>query len=112
MDYTSVYVSEMYYYAVTRIYVMMGFFIKLKEDGTSLSIVDYVVNLEERTLFEGFCSLDYEQDSHWVTEFSFNISNDGSRFTENFHVYTYQSYCQEYRNDTGNITFVFKVKTY
>lgn len=87
-------------------------FIKLKEDGTSLSVVDYVVSLEERTLFEGFCSLEYEQVNHWVTEFSFNISNDGSRFTENFYVYTYQSLCQEYRNDTGNITFIFKVKAF
>lgn len=84
----------------------------MKEDGTSLSVVDYVVSLEERTLFEGFCSLEYEQVNHWVTEFSFNISNDGSRFTENFYVYTYQSLCQEYRNDTGNITFIFKVKAF
>lgn len=79
------------------------------EDGSSVSIDDYVVGLEERTLFEGFCPLEYDSSNHWVTEFSFNISNDGSRFTENFQVYTYQSLCQEYQNDTGNITFVFKV---
>nr|XP_034320108.1 uncharacterized protein LOC117687527 isoform X18 [Crassostrea gigas] len=80
----------------------------LREDRTFVSEVDYVVGLEERTLFEGFCPLEYDTTNHWVTEFSFNISNDGSRFTENFQVYTYQSLCQEYRNDTGNITFVFK----
>lgn len=74
-------------------------------------VVDYVVGLEERTMFEGFCPLEYDTTNHWVTIFSFNVSNDGSRFTENFHVYTYQSLCQEYRNDTGNITFVFKVRT-
>lgn len=60
MDYISVYVFEMYYYVVIRIDVMMVFFIKLKEDGIFLLIVDYVVNLEERILFEGFCFLDYE----------------------------------------------------
>lgn len=76
-----------------------------------MSVVDYVVSLEERTLFEGFCPLEYNTNNHWVTILSFNVSNDGSRFTENFHVYTYQSLCQEYRNDTGKITFLFKVRT-
>lgn len=75
-----------------------------------MSVKEYDVSLQERTLVEGFCPLKYISDNHWVTEFTFNISNDGSRFTENFHVYTYQSLCQEYRNDKGNITFVFKVR--
>lgn len=74
-----------------------------------MSVIEYVVSLEERTLFEGFCPLEYVSENHWVTIFSFNVSNDGSRFTESFYVYTYQSLCQEYRNDTGNATFVFKV---
>lgn len=81
----------------------------MNEEGTSISVVNYVIGLEERTLFEGYCPLEYDTSNNWVTEFSFNISNDGSRFTENFQVYTYQSFCQEFRNDTGNITFVFKV---
>uniref|UniRef100_A0A8W8NV44 VWFD domain-containing protein n=1 Tax=Magallana gigas TaxID=29159 RepID=A0A8W8NV44_MAGGI len=80
----------------------------LQEDGSCVSMAEYVVGLEERTMFEGYCPLDYDTTNHWVTEYSFNISNDGSRFTDNFHVYTYQSLCQEYRNDTGNITFIFK----
>lgn len=75
-----------------------------------MSVKEYDVSLQERTLVEGFCPLEYSSNNHWVTEFTFNISNDGSRFTENFHVYTYQSLCQEYQNDTGNITFVFKVR--
>lgn len=75
-----------------------------------MSVKEYDVSLQERTLVEGFCPLEYSSNNHWVTEFTFNISNDGSRFTENFHVYTYQSLCQEYQNDTGSITFVFKVR--
>ena len=83
--------------------------LKLRENGTTLTTTDYQVNLQERTLFEGYCPLEYSSDDHWVTEFTFNVSNDGSRYTENFHVYTYQSLCQEYQNNTGNITFLFKV---
>lgn len=60
-----------------------------------MSVKEYDVSLQERTLVEGFCPLEYSSNNHWVTEFTFNISNDGSRFTENFHVYTYQSLCQE-----------------
>lgn len=81
----------------------------MREDGSYVSMAEYVVGLEERTLFEGFCPLNYDRTNHWVTEYSFNVSNDGSIFTDNFHVYTYQSLCQEYQNDTGNITFIFKV---
>ena len=84
-------------------------FFKLREDGTTLSTTHYEADLQERTLFEGFCPLEYSNDEHWVTEFTFNISNDGSRFTENYNVYTYQSLCQIYQNNTGNITFLFKV---
>ena len=85
------------------------FSLKIRNDGSTLSTTDYEVTLQERTLFEGYCLLEYSSDDHWVTEFTFNVSNDGSRFTENFNVYTYQSLCQEYQNNTGNITFVFKV---
>nr|XP_022312815.1 uncharacterized protein LOC111117870 isoform X2 [Crassostrea virginica] len=77
-------------------------------DGITVSIVDYEANLQERTLFEGFCPLEYTSDDHWVTEFTFNISNDGSRFTDIYFVYTYQSLCQEYQNNTGTVTFLFK----
>nr|XP_022310403.1 uncharacterized protein LOC111115834 isoform X2 [Crassostrea virginica] len=77
-------------------------------DGITVSMVDYEANLQERTLFEGFCPLEYTSDDHWVTAFTFNISNDGSRFTEIYFVYTYQSLCQEYQNNTGTVTFLFK----
>ena len=78
-------------------------------DGITVSTIDYEANLQERTLFEGFCPLEYTSDNHWVTEFTFNISNDGSRFTDIYFVYTYQSLCQEYQNNTGTVTFLFKV---
>ena len=81
-------------------------------DGTSLSTAEYHSYLEERTLFEGYCPLEYSNDDHWVTEFTFNISNDGRRYTDNFNVYTYQSLCQEYKNNSGNITFLFKVSLF
>ncbi|XP_062578161.1 LOW QUALITY PROTEIN: uncharacterized protein LOC134240066 [Saccostrea cucullata] len=80
----------------------------LAEDGSVLSEINYESSLQERTLFEGYCPLDYNTDEHWVSEFRFNVSNDGSRYTENYSVYTYQSLCQELKNDTGNITFIFK----
>ena len=81
-------------------------------DGTPISRAEYHSYLEERTLFEGYCPLEYSSDDHWVTEFTFNISNDGRRYTENFNVYTYQSLCQAYQNNSGNITFLFKVKLF
>ncbi|XP_062603711.1 uncharacterized protein LOC134265508, partial [Saccostrea cucullata] len=80
----------------------------LAEDGAVLSEINYESGLQERTLFEGYCPLDYNTDVHWVSVFRFNVSNDGSRYTENYNVYTYQSLCQELKNDTGNITFIFK----
>ena len=81
-------------------------------DGTPISTAEYHSYLEERTLFEGYCPLEYSSDDHWVTEFTFNISNDGRRYTENFNVYTYQSLCQEYQNNSGNIAFLFKVELF
>ncbi|XP_062609644.1 uncharacterized protein LOC134271468 [Saccostrea cucullata] len=78
------------------------------EDGSVLSETNLEISLQERTLFEGYCPLYYNADYHWVTEFRFNISNDGSQFTDSYNVYTYQSLCQEIKNDTGNITFTFK----
>lgn len=72
-------------------------------------MVEYVVGLEERMMFEGYCLLDYDIINYWVIEYSFNILNDGSRFIDNFYVYIYQFFCQEYWNNIGNIIFIFKV---
>ncbi|XP_061167273.1 uncharacterized protein LOC133176126 [Saccostrea echinata] len=80
----------------------------LAENGTVLSETNYESSLQERTLFEGYCPLNYNTDDNWVTEFRFNVSNDGSRYTDNYNIYTYQSLCQKLKNDTGNITFIFK----
>lgn len=52
-------------------------------------MVEYVVGLEERMMFEGYCLLDYDIINYWVMEYSFNILNDGSRFIDNFYVYIY-----------------------
>lgn len=73
-------------------------------------MVEYVVGLEERMMFEGYCLLDYDIINYWVIEYSFNILNDGSRFIDNFYVYIYQFFCQEYWNNIGNIIFIFKVR--
>ncbi|XP_061167222.1 von Willebrand factor D and EGF domain-containing protein-like [Saccostrea echinata] len=78
-----------------------------QQDGTH-SKEFFQSGLEPRTLFEGYCPLSYSTESHWVTEFTFNVSNDGIRFTDTFNVYTYQSDCQEFKNISGNISFTLK----
>lgn len=72
-----------------------------------MSVKEYDVSLQERTLVEGFCPLKYISDNHWVTEFTFNISNDGSRFTENFHVYTYTNLSARSIGMTKEISHLF-----
>jgi hypothetical protein len=69
----------------------------------------YQVQLDARTLYEGACSLLYGNNDTWVTEFVFALSNDGSQFTGNHSVYVYQSQCQIFNNDTGNIYFTLQV---
>ncbi|XP_061185215.1 uncharacterized protein LOC133193273 [Saccostrea echinata] len=66
------------------------------------------MNLQERTLFEGFCPLPYDTSGIWMTEIKFNISNDGVRFTDTYQVIIYQSHCQEYHNESGNVYFTLK----
>ncbi|XP_056007282.1 uncharacterized protein LOC125666050 [Ostrea edulis] len=80
----------------------------LQEDGTLVSQAYLQKSLQPRTLFEGYCSLSYTAEPSWVTEFTFNVTNDGSRFTDSYNVYTYQSLCQEYQNTSGNVSFAMK----
>ncbi|XP_061176970.1 uncharacterized protein LOC133185680 [Saccostrea echinata] len=81
---------------------------RITENGSSVMLDYFEKNLEERTLFEGYCPLEYATTPTWVTFFTFNVSNDGRHFTENYNVYTYQSLCQEFHNDSGKISFTFK----
>lgn len=85
------------------------FIIQLQEDGTLVSQAYLQNSLQPRTLFEGYCSLSYTAEPSWVTEFTFNVTNDGSRFTDSYNVHTYQSLCQEYQNTSGNVSFAMKV---
>ncbi|XP_062598528.1 von Willebrand factor D and EGF domain-containing protein-like, partial [Saccostrea cucullata] len=64
--------------------------------------------LEERTLFEGFCPLQYSTDGVWTTEIKFSISNNDVLFTEKFTIHVFQSSCQEYHNDSGRVYFTLK----
>ncbi|XP_062578434.1 von Willebrand factor D and EGF domain-containing protein-like [Saccostrea cucullata] len=77
-------------------------------DGKLITTELFQTTLEERTLFEGYCSLQYSNTATWVSFFQFNVSHDGQNFTETFDVYTFQSMCQEYHNDSGKIYYTFK----
>ncbi|XP_062601346.1 uncharacterized protein LOC134263057 isoform X2 [Saccostrea cucullata] len=81
---------------------------RITENGSYVELDYFEKKLEERTLFEGYCPLEYASTPTWVTYFIFNVSNDGRSFTENYNVYTYQSLCQEYHNKSGKISFTFK----
>lgn len=72
-------------------------------------VTQYNTKLEERTLFEGYCSLEYGSGDSWITAFQFNISNDGTQFTDSHTVYIYQSACQTFNNDSGNVYFTLQV---
>nr|XP_022289580.1 von Willebrand factor D and EGF domain-containing protein-like isoform X2 [Crassostrea virginica] len=73
--------------------------------NVAVSTTFYNVPLEERTLFEGYCSLQYNQETSWITRFNFNISNHDMQYSNTYSVYVYQSNCQIFQNDTGNIHF-------
>ena len=74
-----------------------------------MSTTSYHVRLEERTLFEGYCSLQYGPESSWITRFQFSLSNDGNHYSENYSVYVYDSNCQTFHNDSGDIYFTLQV---
>ncbi|XP_061171058.1 von Willebrand factor D and EGF domain-containing protein-like [Saccostrea echinata] len=81
---------------------------ELSETNTVSAQEKYTVNLEERTLYEGYCKLEYATTPSWVTFFTFNISNDGNQFSNSFEVYVYQSKCQIFNNDTGSVNFTLQ----
>ncbi|XP_061170968.1 von Willebrand factor D and EGF domain-containing protein-like [Saccostrea echinata] len=64
--------------------------------------------LKERTLFEGYCPIPFNTTGIWTTEINFKISNDKLRFTDTYQIFIYQSTCQEYHNDSGNVFFTLK----
>lgn len=78
------------------------------ENNTVALVTQYNTKLEERTLFEGYCSLEYGSGDSWITAFQFNISNDGTQFTDSHTVYIYQSACQTFNNDSGNVYFTLQ----
>lgn len=84
-------------------------FIQNNENNTVALVTQYNTKLEERTLFEGYCSLEYGSGDSWITAFQFNISNDGTQFTDSHTVYIYQSACQTFNNDSGNVYFTLQV---
>ena len=82
---------------------------KINENATVVSVSSYTIKLKERTLFEGYCSLQYAATSPWITEFQFRLSNDGTHYTKSYNMYVYQSQCQTLINETRNISFNLQV---
>nr|XP_022339990.1 von Willebrand factor D and EGF domain-containing protein-like isoform X1 [Crassostrea virginica]XP_022339999.1 von Willebrand factor D and EGF domain-containing protein-like isoform X1 [Crassostrea virginica] len=78
------------------------------ESDTGVSSASYTVQLEERTLFEGYVSLQYSQENAWITTFKFNMSNDDTQFSEMYTVYVYQSKCQTFNNNSGDVSFTLQ----
>lgn len=74
-------------------------------DGNNIetSETSYTVALQERTLYEGFCSLEHGLGLSYYTTFHFNLSNDGTQFSPQYTVYVYQSACQTFQNISGKI---------
>lgn len=83
----------------------------MDEKYTVSSQTSYTVELQERTLYEGFCSLEYGPESSFYTTFHFNMSNDGTQFSPQYTVYVYQSACQTFQNISGNIKVTLQVST-
>ncbi|XP_056017049.1 von Willebrand factor D and EGF domain-containing protein-like [Ostrea edulis] len=81
---------------------------EMTKTNITASEESYTVDLEERTLFEGYCRLEYSQTNTWSTTFQFKISNDGTQFSEIYSVYVYQSQCQIFNNDTGSVYFTLQ----
>lgn len=67
-------------------------------------------NLMVRTLFDGECPiLQSHEEETFASHFTFAITNDEIRFTEKMSMYTYQSHCQDFQNNSGVIIFTLKV---
>eukprot|EP00105_Crassostrea_gigas_P015202 XP_011432123.1 PREDICTED: von Willebrand factor D and EGF domain-containing protein [Crassostrea gigas] len=76
---------------------------EIDDKNTVTSQISYTVELQERTLYEGLCGLEYGSGSTFYTTFHFNLSNDGTQFSPLYTVYVYQSACQTFQNISGNI---------
>lgn len=77
-----------------------------------MSTTSYNVRLEENTLYEGSCSLQYGPKTSWITMFHFNLSNDATQVSETYRVYVYQSECQTFHNNSGIISFTLQVSKF
>ena len=82
---------------------------QINENNSVLLTTNYSIEFEERTMFEGYCTLYYGSYSPWITRFLFSLSNDGTQFSESYSVYVYQSVCQTFQNDSGDIHFTLQV---
>lgn len=69
----------------------------------------YQVELREKTLFESSCSLMYEKSDSWFSKFVLKLTNDGVQFTEEYTMFVYQSECQIFKNESGNINISLQV---
>ncbi|XP_065927240.1 von Willebrand factor D and EGF domain-containing protein isoform X2 [Magallana gigas] len=78
------------------------------ENNTVALSTSYNTKLEERTMFEGYCSLEYGSGNSWITSFQFNLSNDGTQFTDLHTVFIYQSACQTFNNESGSVYFTLQ----
>ena len=98
-------VNNLYLFA----YYYWFYQLKESQSDTEISTSSYTVKLEERTLSEGYVNLRYGTDKSWITTFHFNMSNDDMRFSELYTVYVYQSKCQTFNNNSGEISFTLQV---
>lgn len=74
---------------MTQLHPVHIFYVwQMDEKNTVTSQTSYTVELQERTLYEGFCSLEYGPESSFYTTFYFNLSNDGTQFSPQMFMYT------------------------
>ena len=88
---------------------LIFFIFKVDANGTIIINDSFTVSLHEKTLFEASCALIYGARESWLTEFDFNVTNDGEKFTEKYSVYVYQSQCQTLKNESGIISVSLQV---
>lgn len=83
---------------------------KINENGTVTTVSTYEVRLKERTLFEGYCTLEFSDKLSWMTVVQFNLTTDGGRhYSKNYTLHIYQSVCQNIHDEFGIISTSLKV---
>lgn len=95
-----------------NIYIGIAIFIfllKINENGTVTTVSSYEVRLKERTLFEGYCTLEFNDKPSWMTVFQFNLTTDGRHYSKNYTVHIYQSVCQKIHDEFGIVSTSLKV---